>query len=52
MPEFPGQTPYKEPLLVQNFIALQLLAEGRVSSSSSQTVFQQVLTETHRWRLK
>lgn len=52
MPEFPGQTPYKEPLLVQNFIALQLLAEGRVSSSSSQTVFQQDLAETHRWRLK
>lgn len=52
MPESPGQTPYKELLLPQNLSPLQLLAQGRFSSSSSRTVFQQVLTETHRWRLR
>lgn len=39
MPEFPGQGPYKEPLLLHNFSALQLLAERRVSSSPSRTQF-------------
>lgn len=39
MPESPGQTPYKELVLPQNLSPLQLLAEGRVSSSSKPDSF-------------